>query len=521
LGAHTSIGAFLTLAFFLLFVSTQESLSAKPRKVLVGLFPAAPLVYEANRKPTGLFIDLIDYYARANDWQVEYLPGTWSELLVKLKEGKIDLLPAVGYTAERAQVYDFSRNPIYVDSGVIFTKPNRIPRTIYDLDGKRIAAVRGSVFTEGFKAYISSFGVQCEILYTSDNPEVMERISDGSADAGVCIYSLGSYLAKSYKVSVTPISFSPVALLFAAPRGRNGDLIRIIDAGMVAMLDNPSSAYNKINNKWTHYMQPSRVPESVIVLLLGVLALGAFLGAWALILKKQVQRKTSKLNEEIGKKTAAEQELKHSLDEKNVLIRELYHRTKNNMQIISSMISLKASYFPHNEELRQVAKGTTERINAISLVQQMLYQAQDLSEISIKAYLEELASSLIANYSTGECAISLSTDLADMHILIDSAIPLGLILNELLTNSLKYAFAGRERGAVSVSFKPSGPESYLFDYSDDGLGLSEGFDFRTQGSLGLTLVQEIGEKQLGGRVSFVRKAGLQCLIEIPKLIASH
>ena len=148
----------------------------------------------------------------------------WSELLVMLQNAEIDILPAVSYTVERTAVYDFTRQPVFIDSGVVFANPDLALHTIFDLKGRKVAALSGSVFTTGFLDYIESFGISCEIILCKDNIEVMKAISEGIADAGVCIYSLGNELAKEFPVVVTPISFAPMALHFAVPKNAGSDL---------------------------------------------------------------------------------------------------------------------------------------------------------------------------------------------------------------------------------------------------------------------------------------------------------
>lgn len=491
-------------------------LGAEAREVRVGVFPAAPLVIVGDAKPTGLFIDLIEHFAGILEWRIRYEKGTWNDLLALLGKGEIDLLPAVGYTDARAAIYDFSKVPVYIDSGVLFTSPRSIPHTVFELQGKRVAGVRGSIFTTGFTDYLRSFGLSCELVPTDDNRQVMEAIVRGEVDAGVCIYSLGNELARDFPVAITPISFSPIALEFAVPRGKNLDLLSGIDGLMASMAGDPQSFYSQSFRNWTNPPQPSRIPPWLWWGLLGLLLLGVWLGAWNILLKQQVSTKTHHLKLEIAERLAAEARLTDSLNEKEILIRELYHRTKNTLQVVRSMIALQAADFPENRELQHVVKNTEDRIRAISLVHQMLYRSQDLSRISVNAYLGELAASILRAYESDAKQVRLNLDIEDERWAIDTVVAVGLVLNELMTNSLKYAFPGERRGEISVFLRLRPEKGYEFRYSDNGIGLPDGFDVRNQSSLGLKLVHAIVEHQLMGTVRFCRKEGIAWVIEIPR-----
>jgi len=285
-------------------------LYAKARPVKVGVFQAAPLVLIKDDKPGGLFIDLVEHFSRTLGWQIQYVPGTWSELLESLKSGAIDLLPAVGLTDERLAFYDFSKNPVYIDSGVLFASKKLTLHTVFDLEGKRVAGVKGSIFTTGFVDYMKSFDIRCEIILTGDNREVMEAIARGEAAAGVCIYSLGNELAREYSIPITPISFSPIALGFAVSKGRNADLISGIDREMGAMIGDSNSFYSRVFHKWTTPPEAARLPAWLLWGSLGIIAFALFLGVWIISLNRQVAVKTKNLLAEISERKQAEDEVR-------------------------------------------------------------------------------------------------------------------------------------------------------------------------------------------------------------------
>lgn len=218
---------------------------------------------------------------------------------------------------------------------------------------------------------------------------------------------------------------------------------------------------------------------------------------------------------DITERKKSEEKILQSLKEKETLIQELYHRTKNTMQVIRGMLVLQSMDYPSNSELQSVIENTEQRIQAISLVHDMLYKRQDLSYISIKDYLHELTNLIVLGFESTEDRIKLNLKVEDLHFLLDTAIPLGLILNELITNSLKHAFPGNRTGNITISLIKKESDKNLLVYSDDGIGVSEDFDFKNQNTLGFKLIYGIGEEQMLGKVSIVNKDGINCSILFP------
>jgi len=209
----------------------------------------------------------------------------------------------------------------------------------------------------------------------------------------------------------------------------------------------------------------------------------------------------------------AEQNLLQSLREKETLLRELYHRTKNTMEVIRGLLVIRAAEFPDNTELQQLVSDTEHRIQTIGLVHQMLYRAKDLSLISIPEYVRELASLILRSFSIDHDRINLELQLDEQSFLLDTAIPFGLILNELMCNSLKHAFPDKRRGIISISLSKGEAGRSTLTYSDNGVGAAEDFVFRNQTTLGLKLIYSIGEQQLRGKVHMENANGIHCSIE--------
>jgi two-component sensor histidine kinase len=217
---------------------------------------------------------------------------------------------------------------------------------------------------------------------------------------------------------------------------------------------------------------------------------------------------------EVSERRQAEEKVKQSLREKETLIRELYHRTKNTMQVIRSMVMLQAAEYATNKEVQLLVNKIEHRVQAISLVHQMLYTSQDLSRISIKEYILELASLILTSFGIPEDRVTVHMNIEDQYFLLDTAIPFGLLLNELMINSLKYAFPNGRKGIITINLTKKNSDKNILEYSDNGVGVPDEFDFRNQNTLGLKLIYGIVESQMMGKVIFKNNNGVNCFAEI-------
>lgn len=194
------------------------------------------------------------------------------------------------------------------------------------------------------------------------------------------------------------------------------------------------------------------------------------------------------------------EELQHStisLKEKEQLLKEIHHRVKNNMQIISSLLSLQSEN-SEDEKFNALLRESRNRINSMALVHEMLYQSDDLSKIQLKEYIETLCSSVHRSYVLPNSFIEFVCDIDEhAHFNIDKMIPIGLILNEAISNSLKHAFP-KKTGKIIISLKHAG-DKYELKACDDGIGFKKNFDLEKDSHLGIQLIYMLTE-QLGGKL---------------------
>lgn len=218
---------------------------------------------------------------------------------------------------------------------------------------------------------------------------------------------------------------------------------------------------------------------------------------------------------DVSDRIAARVNLEKELQEKRTLLRELYHRTKNNMQVISSMLSIKGRKMKGTEAESEL-EDINSRILAMSLVHRQLYETQNLSRINIREYLVELAGLLHRSYSQREKEITIDAASQDHMVSIDVAVPLGQVVTELLSNSLKHAFAGKTHGKITIELREGPDRRLVLAYYDDGVGLPAGFGIESNGNLGLETVKLMVEDQLGGTIEILPTSGAGFRIELPE-----
>jgi PAS domain S-box-containing protein len=195
----------------------------------------------------------------------------------------------------------------------------------------------------------------------------------------------------------------------------------------------------------------------------------------------------------------AEAQLRASLKEKELLLKEIYHRVKNNLQVIYSLLNLQSRYLQDPKAL-EVLKDSQSRIRAMALVHEKLYQSRNLSQIDLRDYITSLAHSLLESYRTQRDSPALNLELEQGWLNIETAIPCGLILTELLSNSLKHAFPDQKSGEILISSTLSSDQKIILTICDNGIGLPPGFNLKTVSSLGLQLVRNLTQ-QIKGQVT--------------------
>ena len=235
-------------------------------------------------------------------------------------------------------------------------------------------------------------------------------------------------------------------------------------------------------------------------------------------LEKRVAERTAALSNaneqltaEIGARTQAEQEVIRSLQEKDLLLREIHHRVKNNLQIVASLLNLQSRNIRDPNVLQSI-NDSQSRVRTMALVHERIYRSRNIGAISLRDYLNYLTRQVFQFHNVQQYQISASVVMEDILTDIDTVTPLGLIVNELVSNSLKHAFPGGRRGKISIECTQA-DDLLRIVYHDDGIGMPDGFDWKHTESLGLRLVNSLVD-QLNGTIETVAGEGTTFIITI-------
>lgn len=294
--------------------SDPKAAGEPQRTVRVALYQNLPKVgLDDDGQPRGVFVDLIEAIARAEGWQLEYLPGTWRQGLEGLENGTIDLMPDVALTADRDRRFDFHGEPVLSSWHQIYTRPDSTIRSLVDLDRRRVAVLEGSIQQDQLEGMVEGFGLSVDVIARPDYHSAFESVVKGDADAVVTNRLFGERHAAAAGLEDTAIIFAPSSLYFAAPANGSEDLLKRIDKHLREFKQTPDSVYFQSLEKWSHDLPPARLPDWIPYAALAVLSLLIGVGAIALVLRREVKSRTATIRQQAE---AHNRELKQRVDER-------------------------------------------------------------------------------------------------------------------------------------------------------------------------------------------------------------
>jgi PAS domain S-box-containing protein len=212
----------------------------------------------------------------------------------------------------------------------------------------------------------------------------------------------------------------------------------------------------------------------------------------------------------------AEAQIRASLLEKEILLREVHHRVKNNMQVVSALLVLQSKK-TKDRKILEMFRDSEHRIKTMALIHEKLYQSRSFGTIDLAEYLTRLIQYLFRSYEELSAGVTLDMDVRDVSLDLDTALPVSLIINELVSNSLKYAFPGGKGGKICIRARGEEGQGFVLEIRDSGVGLPRGFDLGKAETLGLHLVRGLAVDQLGGSIEQGTGKGTSFIIRVPEM----
>jgi signal transduction histidine kinase len=288
---------------FILLLSIPGLLLASNKTVKVGIYQNKPKVFiNSAGEPQGFFIDILNYIASKEGWQLDYVTSTWEKNLEKLEQAEIDLILDIAESEERAELFDFNKEIVFSNWAIIYVQKNSQIQSILDLKGKKIAAMKGDISYEDFSRNMENLAIYGTFAEANEFSKVFELIAQEKVDAGIISRLYGLQHEDKFNVARSTIICCPRNLYFAVPKNKNQDLIEKIDQHLHQLKRDDQSIYYTSLIKWIEGFSPGKFPAWLVWLL--VLA-GGTLAAFAaglVVLKKQVNVRTAELsrrNEEL------------------------------------------------------------------------------------------------------------------------------------------------------------------------------------------------------------------------------
>ncbi|MCK9356860.1 MAG: ATP-binding protein [Dehalococcoidia bacterium] len=331
------------------FIPGAASAAGNPLKVRVGVYENPPKIFtDEEGNVSGFWADIVAYIAQEEDWEVEWVHGSWTECLERLENGEIDMMPDVAYTVERGATYQFPSESVYTSWSMVYVREGSTMQSLLDLEGKTVAVLQGSVNVEGpngIKELLKAFNVSCTFDEVGSYSEVFARVADKDADAGVVSKDHGYRYSAEFGLVETPIIFQPSPLYFAFPKGAGltPSLVERTDHHVRDLKKNSDSVYYQSLQRWftqEHVATPF-IPRWVILTLAGIVGLALLLGVGSLLLRSQVNARTKELVLEIARRKEAEQELSRSHEHLEDLVSqrtmELEQANRHKSQFLANM----------------------------------------------------------------------------------------------------------------------------------------------------------------------------------------
>lgn len=278
-------------------IPALPSLAPAARLVRVGVYENPPLIVIGEHGvPAGFYIDILEHIAAEEGWRLEYVPGTWSRNMERLKEGSIDLLGAVAYTAERVVLFDFNRETVVPAWGQVYTRGGSAIQGLLDLEGRTMGVLKGDLYNRELRHLVREFGITVKFVEADSYQEVFELLHSRAVDAVAGGQLHGTGYASKYNAQKTLIVYSPVELRFAAPKGKSSAILAALDRNLIQLKQDKTSLYYEAVGHWLGGAERHWVAVWIKYILIGAAGLLVLFIVANLVLRRQVKVRTVELS---------------------------------------------------------------------------------------------------------------------------------------------------------------------------------------------------------------------------------
>ena len=369
---------FLSLAyfrcFFLVFIYSSFLFSllaglAFAEPVKVGVYENKPLVYrDAQGQFQGLTIDVLRYTAEREKWDLQFVSGSWSECLQRLENGETDLQVAIAVSSERKERFSFPEQTLITNWGRLYRHPDVDVESLLDLDGKTAALLGEDIHARVFTGLMGKFGQNVELVMQESYDAVLEQVEAGKVDVGVVNRMYAMQNAHRFQVETTPMIFNPIEVRYAAPKGKNAHLLRLIDHHLKDLREDKNSIYYRSLEKWFGQSQAVKNPTWLMPVVLVTSTLFILIIIVSLLLKRQIAVKTVELREVNQTLTAQVDQLQKTegaLRESEEKYRNLLETTSEGFILVNTELKVTAV----NESLcKMIGYSRDEMLGQVPLV---------------------------------------------------------------------------------------------------------------------------------------------------------
>jgi len=485
----------------------------------IGYYDAKPSCWrDESGLPRGIFVDTLEAMADAEGWTITWIFAEWDDLLDGLKSGTLDIVPAIVRTPAREKFAAFTDESIMTDWGEVYIRKDGGIRSVLDLKGKRVGALENDFWFSGdgsLRDLVASFGINSEYVFFKDYSSMFTALSKGAIDAAAASNSLGIVWQPIMPILPSPILYNPIELRLATSRTAPGGvaLAGKLDGAIRALrLRSPEVIQDILEKYQVPVKLKYEIPQWVIIMLAMLVVVLSAAMVFMLIQTKALRRSNAEAAAAAASLCTAKEALERVLGEKELLVHELSHRVKNNLQIILSLVGLVG----HDDESGPLFE-VREKVYSIAMIEEELHAHGELDEESLRSFFETLAGRL-ADYSIGPSPrFTFEASIGGRVVTAAAAVPLALVLSELAANAMHHGRSpdGSVEVVLSMLVLVNGSGRIVF--RDCGPGFVPGFDVVHSQGLGYRLINAL-VSQLGGKLSARTDHGAEVAIDVPASI---